>query len=78
MNHSCHDCDHVKEAFEVEPPYPVDEIEGSVEAQEEQVVSGDGLSLPRFTDHEELRENGHRLQVDGKRPQDLWHKKKRR
>lgn len=34
-------------------------------------MGGDGLSLASLTDHEELRQDRHRLQVDGERPQDL-------
>lgn len=69
-----HHGDEVEEALEVEAPDPVDEIERAVEAQEEQVVSGDGLRLPGLADHEELREDGHRLKVDGEGPQNLEEK----
>lgn len=34
-------------------------------------MGGDGLSLPSLADHEKLRQNGHRLQVDGEGPEDL-------
>ena len=34
-------------------------------------MARDGLRLARLTDHEELRQDGDRLQVDGERPQDL-------
>ena len=34
-------------------------------------MGGDGLRLARLADHEELGQDGHRLQVDGERPQDL-------
>lgn len=71
LHHPGDDGDHVEESFEVEPPYPVDEVEGSVESQEEQVVGGDGLCLTRLADHEKLGQDGHRLQVDGERPQNL-------
>lgn len=52
-------------------PHPVDYVEGSVEAEEEQVVGGDGLRLASLGDHEELWHYGHRLQEDGEGPQDL-------
>lgn len=65
------DGNHVEESLEVEPPYPVEEVKGSVESQEEQVVGGDGLGLTGLADHEKLRQDGHRLQVDGESPQDL-------
>lgn len=54
LNHACDDGDHVKEALKVEAPDPVDEVEGAVKPQEEQVVSSDGFRLARLTDHEEL------------------------
>lgn len=34
-------------------------------------MSGDGLSLTGLADHEKLRQDGHRLQVDGECPQNL-------
>jgi len=52
LHHSSHNGDHVKESLKVETPYPVEEVEGSVESQEEQIVGGDGLSFTRFADHE--------------------------
>lgn len=52
-------------------PHPVGYVEGSVEAEEEQVVGGDGLCLTGLGNHEELRHYGHRLQEDGEGPQDL-------
>ena len=74
LHNAGHHGDEVKEALEVEAPDPVDEVQGAVEAQEEQVVGGDGLCLPGLADHEELRQDGHRLQVDGEGPQDLREK----
>lgn len=71
LHHPGDDGDHVKESLKIEPPYPVDEVEGSVESQEEQVVGGDGLGLTSLADHEQLGQDGHRLQVDRERPQDL-------
>lgn len=54
LNHPSDNGNHVKEAFEVEPPYPVDEVKSSVESQEKQVVCGDGLSFTSLTDHKKL------------------------
>ncbi len=34
-------------------------------------MGGDGLSLTGLADHEKLGQDGHRLQVDGERPQNL-------
>lgn len=59
LHHASDDGDHVKESLKVEPPYPVDEVEGSVESKEEQVVGGDGLSLAGLADHEKLGQDGH-------------------
>ena len=33
----------------------------------------DGLCLSSLLDHEELRQDGHRLKVDGEGPEDLHH-----
>lgn len=71
LDHTGHNGDHVKEAFKVETPDPVEEIEGSIQAQAEQVMGGDRLCFTSLADHEELRQDCHRLQVDGERPQDL-------
>ncbi|KAG7222855.1 hypothetical protein INR49_016017, partial [Caranx melampygus] len=62
LDHTGHDSNHVKEAFEVETPDPVEEIEGSIHAQTEQVMGGDSLRLASLADHEELWQDCHRLQ----------------
>lgn len=59
LHNSSHYGDHVKEALKVEPPNPVDEVEGSVQSQEKQIMCGDGLGLSCFTDHEQLRQDRH-------------------
>lgn len=59
LDHPSHNSDHVKEALKVEPPDPVEEIEGTVDTQAEQIVCGDGLGLAGLTDQEELRQDGH-------------------
>lgn len=71
LDHTSHYGNHVKEALKVETPDPVEEVKGPIQPQAEQVVGGDRLSLPGLADHEELRQNCHRLQIDGERPQDL-------
>lgn len=71
LDHTSHNGNHVKEALKIETPDPVEEIEGSIQAQTEQVVGGDGLCLAGLADHEELRQDCHRLQVDGECPKDL-------
>lgn len=59
LHHPRHHGDLVEEAFRVIAPHPVCDVEGAVKAEEEQVVRGDGLRLPGFGDHEELRHDGH-------------------
>lgn len=71
LDHAGHDGDQVEEALEEVTPEPVEDVEGAVHAQAEQVVGGDGLRLAGLGDHEELRQDCHRLQVDGEGPQDL-------
>lgn len=66
-----HDGNHVKEALKVEPPDPVEEVEGAIDAQTEQIVGSDGLGLAGLANHKELRQDGHRLKVNGKGPQNL-------
>ena len=75
LDHARHNGNHVKEALKVETPDPVEEVEGAIHAQAEQVVGGDCLRLASLADHEELRQDCHRLQVDGERPKDLMTKK---
>lgn len=71
LDQACHDGDEVEEALEVVAPDPVEEIERAVDAQRKQVVARDGLRLARLAHHEQLRQDGHRLQVDGEGPEDL-------
>ena len=61
----------VKKALKVEAVDPVEDIEGTVGTQGKQIMAGDGLCLPCLADHEQLGQDGHRFQIDGKRPQDL-------
>lgn len=55
LHYPSNNSDHVEESLKVEAPYPIDEVKGSVESKEEQVVGGDGLGLTGLADHEELR-----------------------
>lgn len=71
LHHARHHGDLVEEAFCVITPHPVCDVESAVQAEEEQVVCGDGLRLPGFGDHEELRHYGYGLQENGEGPQDL-------
>lgn len=71
MNHAGHNGNEVKEALKVIAPDPVDQVEGAIHPQEEEVMSCDGLRFARLADHEELRQDCNRLQVDRERPQNL-------
>lgn len=71
LHHARHHCDLVEEALRVVAPQPVGDVEGSIEAEEEQVVGGDGLRFTSLCDHKKLRHYRHRLQKYGERPQDL-------
>ena len=57
--------------FEVVSVDPVEDVESAVDSQSEEIVRGDGLGFASLLDHEELRQDGHRLQVDGEGPEDL-------
>lgn|SRR6218665_2261622 len=61
----------VKEALHVISIDPVANVEGAIDAEGEKVVAGYRLRLSRLGDHEQLRKNCDRLQVDGKRPKYL-------
>jgi len=71
LHHAGHDGDQVEEALGVVAVHPVEEVQAAVQAQGEQVVGGDGLRLAGLADHEQLREDGDRLEVDGESPEDL-------
>ena len=71
LDAASHDGNQIKESLKVVTVDPVENVEGAVGAEGKQVVAGDRLGLARLADHEELRQDGHRLQVDGERPQDL-------
>ena len=52
--------------FEVVSVDPVEDVESAVDSQSEEIVRGDGLGFASLLDHEELRQDGHQLQVVGK------------
>ena len=56
-----------------QPVNPVQNIESPVGSESKEIMAGDRLRLPRFTNHEELGQNGNTLQVDGEGPEDLHH-----
>ena len=68
---SCYNCNQVKESLEVVAVDPVHDVQATVRAKSKQVVACYCLRLTGLADHEELGQDGHRLQVDGKGPQDL-------
>jgi len=57
------------------PVHPVEQVEGAVRSQGEEVVARDGLGLAGSADQEELRQDGHRFQVDGEGPEHLHDRK---
>jgi len=71
LDASGHNSNDVIEAFSVVSVDPVENVEAAVGAKSEQVVAGDALSLSSLGHHEELRQDGHALQVDGEGPEDL-------
>jgi len=71
LNASRNHSDRIKEILRVETIEPVEDVQRAVHAERKQIVTGDGFSLPRLTDHEQLWKDCHRLQVDGERPEYL-------
>ena len=71
LHTASHDGNQVKETFKVEAVDPVDDVESPVSSKGKEIMTGDGLCLPGLADHEELWQDGNRLQVDGECPQDL-------
>lgn len=71
LHTASNDSDQVKEALKVVSVDPVKEVQGAVGAQGKQVVAGDCFSLTCLAHHEQLGQDGNRLQVDGERPQNL-------
>ena len=67
------DGNHVVEGLSVVAVDPVENVEATVGAEGKEVVAGDALSLPGFGHHEQLGQDGDRLQIDGERPEDFHH-----
>lgn len=75
LHNTGNDGDQIKETFKVVSPDPVDQVEGTVAAEGEQVMSRDRFRFTRLTDHEQLRQDGDRFQVDTEGPEDFkWGK----
>ncbi len=66
-----YDGDDVVEALEVVTVDPVQDVQTPVRSEREEIMRCDRLGLARLGHHEELRQNGHRLQIDGERPEHL-------
>lgn len=56
-----------------ETVHPIQDVERPVRPQREQVVRRNALRLARLADHEQLRQDRHRLEVDAEGPQHLEH-----
>lgn len=54
----------IKKALHVIAINPVDYVEGTVKTEGKQVMACYGLSLSSLVQHEQLRKNCHRLQID--------------
>lgn len=76
LYYSRHHSNLVIEILSLVPPDPVSQVECTVQPKEKQVVSSNGLSLSSLADHEELRQDGHRFQVDRESPEDLSQREK--
>lgn len=64
LHNAGQDGDKIIEILGVVAVDPVENVEGTVGAEREQIMTGDRLGLARLADHEQLRQDGHRLQVD--------------
>lgn len=71
LNDACDNGNPVDEVLRVVTIDPVENVEKSVDTQREEVVAGDRLGLASLANHEQLRKNGHRFQVDRERPEHL-------
>lgn len=49
----------------------MEDVEAAVQSQEEHIVRSDVLDVLEAVDHEQLGQNGHRLQPDTERPQEV-------
>jgi hypothetical protein len=56
---------------------PVGNVESTVQAKHEDVIAGQVLNLAVTLKHNQLREDGQRLEVDGKCPQNLHRQPKK-
>lgn len=59
LHQTSHNGNEVEEPLKLVAPNPVEQVEGTVDSQSEEVMTCDGLCLTCFTDHEELWQNSH-------------------
>jgi len=71
LNTSGHNSDDIVERLSVVAIDPVENVETTVRAESEQIVAGNTLGLTSLGHHEQLGQDGHRLQIDREGPQDL-------
>jgi len=71
LNDTGHHSDGVEEALSVVSVDPVEDVETTVHAQHEQVVTGDGFSLSGLGHHKQLRKYRTSLKVDRESPENL-------
>lgn len=53
------------------PVYPIRNIQAPVNSERGEVVCCNGLGLSRALEHEQLGQDGNRLEVDGERPENF-------
>lgn len=71
MDTAGEDRDQVEKSLEVVSVGPVKDVQSPVGAEGKKVMRCDRFGLSGLADHEQLGQDGDRLQVDGKGPQDL-------
>jgi len=71
LDTTSNDGNEIEKSFIVVSPHPVDQVETTVKTQSKQVMSGDGLSFPGLTDHEQLWQDSNTLQVDTEGPKNF-------
>lgn len=71
LNDTSNNSNGVEEAFSVVAVNPVENVKSTIHTQHEEIVTGDGFSLPGLGHHEQLRENSASLEVDRESPENL-------
>lgn len=70
LDNACDNGDRVVETGHLSeiPVEPVGDVQSTISPKRKKIMGGDGLCLASSLQHEELRENGDRLQPDRKGP----------